>query len=203
MSAVIHLRRLQAGGAPLPVGGATIRRQRHRDPALNAGRRTGAGRRSRPTSASHCSETTTSSSRNATQSVSAARQPTLRAAAGPLPPLCSTETSAASGRQVERRRASGRSSTTKIGGSAIPVACADRSRLSSSTRRDGRPIVGIDDRPGQPGVRRTVLIRAPRGCGGVRRTARWPAGRPESNRSTPGHPAASRPSVDRRCSGWC
>ena len=89
-------RRLQPGRAPLPVGGAAIRRQRHGDPALNAGH----GRRLvqvPATSASQFSETTTSSSRNATQSVSVARQPTLRAAAGPRPPLCSTVTSASRG----------------------------------------------------------------------------------------------------------
>jgi hypothetical protein len=82
---------------------------------------------------------TTSSSRNAIHSVHAARQPRLRAAAGPAPPVVSTRTGSFSGRG-SGAVVSARSSTTITSRGRGPVPPAKASR---TTPRQARPTVGM------------------------------------------------------------
>src|SRR3954469_14046409 len=86
---------------------------------------------------------TTSSSRNATHGARAARQPTLRAAAGPRPPEASTsiraDSPAGAAARSPSRSGTPRSSTriSARGGRPDPASSAASSRAS-----DGRPVVG-------------------------------------------------------------
>ncbi len=101
--------------------------------------------RSPASSARQAGPTRTSSSRKTTQGVSTVRQPALRAAAGPRPPVATVRArgasspSASSGSGGRACRAPRRSSTTTTSRGAAPSDAASAPRQSA---RQGRPTVG-------------------------------------------------------------
>ena len=152
--------------------------------------------RSSQSRADHPVGGTTSSSRKTIQDARDARQPVLRAAAGPRPgPRTTLAPGASSGAP------SVRSSTT------ITRERPSARSAWSSRPSDGRPTVGTTiSISGSVTARRPPPSRGPARPptrGGGRRTARSRAGRPARIRSTPARRAGRRPSGVPRCSGRC
>ena len=156
---------------------------------------TGAARSSQ-SRADHPVGGTTSSSRKTIQDARDARQPALRAAAGPRPgPRMTLAPGASSGVP------SGRSSTT------ITRETPSARSAASSRPSDGRPTVGTTiSIAGSVTARRPPPSRGPArrpSRGGGRRRARSRGDRPARTRSTPARRAGRRPSGVPRCSGTC
>ena len=150
-------------------------------------------------SVSQSGPTSTSSSRKATQVAGALRQPTLRAAAGPRPPDCSTRTGRSGANPPSGGTGARRSSTTITAGQATPARAVVTAMLSSSANSELRPIVGITMAISGTSACCGTVIPACRVGRGGRRTVRVRGGPPAWSRNTPGHPGGNPPSGARLC----
>ena len=130
---------VETGDVALPVGGPAIGGQRHLDAALHRADVGPAGRTSSVSACTQPSGGSTSSSTKATHGAVDARQPTLRAAAGPRPPERSDPDAVVVDRQVERRCRVG-----AVVDEEHPAAGGQGpGEHNTSPGSDGRPTVGI------------------------------------------------------------
>ncbi len=166
------------------------------EPATSAGR----SRKSRSRSASHVSLSSTSSSTNAIQSARAARQPMLRADAGPADFPASTMMRAArSGSRPARSSGAPRSRRSSTRMTRAGRGPEQRASEASSARSEGRPMVGTTSSITVVRPRRRRPRRRARSSRARAGTARSPARRPAPSRSTPARRAGRPPSAGRRC----